>query len=274
MLTETETETAMPFVEADGHQLDYHWIGPGPAEAPTIVMLHEGLGSVSMWRDFPEAVAAATGMGVLVYSRWGYGNSDPFHDYPRDVNYMNPEAQRGLRDVLRALKVERPILFGHSDGASIALIYAGSNLDPKPLGIILMAPHVFVEDVTTISIAKARVAYEAEGLKAGLARHHADVDSAFYGWNTIWLLPQFIEGWNIEPFLPTTECPILVIQGEDDEYGTAKQLDAIKDGSGGRAEILLLADCKHSPHRDQRDATLDAVTRFAHTVGAAEEAAE
>lgn len=254
----------MPFVAAGGHRLEYEWIGPGPAAGPTIVMLHEGLGSVSMWRDFPSKVAEATGLGVCVYSRWGYGKSDPFHDYPREVNYMTPEGQVALRDVLRALEITRPILLGHSDGASISIIYAGSKIDPAPLGLVLMAPHLFVEQVTTNSIARARVAYEdpETELRDKLARHHADVDSAFYGWNTIWLLPQFITGWNIESFVPRIRCPILVIQGEDDEYGTAAQYDAIRAGSGGRAEVLLLPDCAHSPHRDQPEATLAAVARF------------
>jgi pimeloyl-ACP methyl ester carboxylesterase len=250
----------MPFVEAGGHRLEYEWLGPEPSAAPTIVMLHEGLGSVSLWRDFPQAVQEATGLGVLVYSRWGYGKSDPFHDYPKPVDYMTPEAQVGLRDVLRALGVTRPILLGHSDGASIAIIYAGSGVDPAPLGIILMAPHVFVEHICTVSIAKARVAYEAEGLRDKLARYHDDVDSAFYGWNTIWMRPQFIKDWNIEDFVDTIACPITVIQGEDDEYGTEAQYNSIRDHSGGRAEVVVLPDCGHSPHRDQREKTLAAIT--------------
>lgn len=249
----------MPFVEADGHSLHYEWYGPGPEAAPTVVMLHEGLGSVSMWKDFPEQVQARTGLGVCVYSRWGYGRSDPYHDYPREVNYMTREAQRGLHEVLRALSIDRPILFGHSDGASIALIYAGSDLAPAPLGIILMAPHVFVEQMTTNSIAQARVAYEMQGLRDRLARHHDDVDSAFYGWNTIWLLPQFIEDWNIEAYAERVRCPITVIQGADDEYGSAAQYDSIRERSNGRAEIVVLPDCRHSPHRDQPEATLGAV---------------
>ncbi len=173
---------------------------------------------------------------------------------------MTPEAQEGLRDVLRELGVTRPILLGHSDGASIAIIYAGSGIDPAPLGIILMAPHVFVEHICTVSIAKARVAYEAEGLRDKLARYHDDVDSAFYGWNTIWMRPQFINDWNIESFVDSIACPITVIQGEDDEYGTEAQYNSIRDHSGGRAEVVVLPECGHSPHRDQRDRTLAAIT--------------
>lgn len=264
----------MPFVTAGGHRLHYEWIGAQPGagpgagqiEAPTIVILHEGLGSVEMWKDFPRKVHDATGLGVVTYSRWGYGQSDPFHDYPREVDYMTGEAREGLRDFLRALGIGRPILLGHSDGASIAIIYAGSDIAPKPLGLILMAPHVFVEQVSTDSIASARVAYEAEGLKARLARYHADVDSAFYGWNTIWLLPQFIADWNIESHVDAIDCPITVIQGADDEYGTDRQLNSISAHSGGKAAIVLLPECRHSPHRDQPEATLAAIVEHVVTV--------
>lgn len=259
----------MPFVDAGGHRLEYEWLGPGADEAATVVMLHEGLGSVAMWRDFPQAVQAATGLGVLVYSRWGYGKSDPFHDYPRPVEYLTPEAQVALPDVLRNLRVTRPILLGHSDGASIAIIYAGSGIEPSPLGVILMAPHVFVEHICTVSIAKARVAYEAEGLRDKLARYHDDVDSAFYGWNTIWMRPQFINDWNIESYVDSIACPITVIQGADDEYGTAAQYDSIRAHSGGRAEVVVLPDCGHSPHRDQRERTLDAIARHVAALKAA-----
>ena len=248
----------MPFVKAGGHKLEYKWIGSEDRDRPVLVLLHEGLGSVAMWRDFPDALADAAGLAVLVYSRWGYGQSEPVTTYPHGVDYMNTEALEGLHNLLTALDVSRPILVGHSDGASIALIYAASGLEPAPESVIVMAPHVFVEDVTTISIAKARVAYETTDLRDKLGRYHADPDSAFFGWNTTWLLPQF-KDWNIEDAVPRIPCPILVIQGEDDEYGTAKQLDSIKERSGGSAKIVLLPDCGHSPHRDQRDKTLDAM---------------
>lgn len=259
----------MPFVDAGGHRLEYEWQGPPPGAAPTIVMLHEGLGSVSMWRDFPRQVEEATGLGVLVYSRWGYGKSEPFRDFPRPVHYMNPEAQETLPELLTALGVDRPILLGHSDGASIAIIYAGSRLAPAPLGVILMAPHVFVEHICTVSIAKARVAYEAEGLRERLARHHNDVDSAFYGWNTIWMRPQFIRDWNIEHFVDSIACPITVIQGEDDEYGTAAQYNSIAEHSGGRAEIVVLPECGHSPQRDQPERTMAAILDHVRALEAA-----
>ncbi|MGE4010929.1 MAG: alpha/beta fold hydrolase [Alphaproteobacteria bacterium] len=253
----------MAFVQAGGHKIEFERFGPqtGP-ERPVVVMLHEGLGSVAMWRDFPAAVAERTGLPVVAYSRWGYGKSDPIKQFPHGTDYMHREAQVDLRDLLRTLDIRRPILFGHSDGASIALIYAGSGIEPAPLGVAVMAPHVFVEKVTTLSIAKARVAYEETDLRQKLARYHADVDSAFFGWNVTWLLPQFA-AWNIEALVPKIACPILVIQGADDEYGTPKQLESIKSHSGGRAELVLLPACGHSPHRDQREATLNAFGRFA-----------
>jgi pimeloyl-ACP methyl ester carboxylesterase len=225
------------------------------------VLLHEGLGSVALWRDFPAAVEAATGLPVLVYSRWGYGKSDPIPQGPRPVDYMTPEGREVLPELLTKLGVARPILLGHSDGGSIALIHAGSGAAPHPLGVITMAAHVFVETVSTISIAKARVAYEESDLRQKLARFHADVDGAFYSWNCTWLLPDFIRGFNIEADVARARCPITAIQGEDDEYGTVKQLDSIRANSGGRAEIVLIPKCRHSPHRDQKDATLAAVKR-------------
>jgi pimeloyl-ACP methyl ester carboxylesterase len=226
-------------------------------------MLHEGLGSVAMWRDFPAAVQGATGLGVLVYSRFGYGKSDPIAHGPRPPDYMNAEAREDLRAVLVGLGVTRPILLGHSDGGSIALIYAGSGLAPAPLGVVTMAAHVFVETVSTISIAKARVAYEESDLRAKLAKFHDDVDGTFYSWNCTWMLPAFIRGFNIEADVTRISCPIVAIQGVEDEYGTVKQLDSIREKSGGRAEIVLLPNCRHSPHRDRREATLETIQRSA-----------
>jgi pimeloyl-ACP methyl ester carboxylesterase len=261
----------MAFVDAGGHRLEYEWVGGPRADMPTLVMLHEGLGSVALWRDFPTAVAAETGLPVLVYSRWGYGQSDPIAQRPRPVDYMTPEGRDVLPELLTKLGVARPILLGHSDGGSIALIHAGSGAAPAPLGVITMAAHVFVETVSTISIAKARVAYEESDLRQKLQRFHADVDGAFYSWNCTWLLPDFIRGFNIEADVARIRCPITAIQGEDDEYGTVKQLESIRARSGGRAEIVLIPNCRHSPHRDQKDATLAAVKR--HVARALAEAA-
>lgn len=249
----------MPFVTAGGHRLEYEWLGPRPEAAPTIVMLHEGLGSVALWRDFPAAVQERTGLGVCVYSRWGYGKSEPCHELPRGVDYLHIEARTTLPDLMKALGITRPILLGHSDGASIALIYAGEDNAPAPLGVIVFAPHVFVEPETTIGIARARVAFEAEGLRKGLSKYHDDVDSAFFTWNLAWLLPEFIRDWNLEAQVRNIRCPLTVVQGKDDEYGTALQYDAIRAQHPGETDVVVLADCGHSPHRDQRAATLDAV---------------
>jgi pimeloyl-ACP methyl ester carboxylesterase len=262
----------MPFVTAGGHRLEYEWVGArGDAGAPALVMLHEGLGSVALWRDFPQAVEAETGLPVLVYSRWGYGKSDPIPQGPRPVDYMTPEGRETLPELLTKLGVARPILLGHSDGGSIALIHAGSGAAPQPLGVITMAAHVFVETISTISIAKARVAYEESDLRAKLSRFHDDVDGAFYSWNCTWLLPDFIRGFNIEADVARIRCPITAIQGAEDEYGTGKQLDSIRAKTKGRAEIVLIANCRHSPHRDQKAATLAAIKQ--HVARALAEAA-
>lgn len=249
----------MPFVNAGGHRLEYEWLGPTPEEAPTIVMLHEGLGSVAMWRDFPAAVQERTGLGVCVYSRWGYGKSDPRHDFPQPVDYLHREARTALPDLLRELHIDRPILLGHSDGASIALIYAGEGLEPAPLGVISLAAHVFVEQETTNAIARARVAFEEGKLRQGLAKYHDNVESAFFTWNLTWLLPDFIHNWNLEAFVEKIRCPLTVMQGTDDDYGTALQYESMRARHPGPTEILVLPDCGHSPHRDQREATLDAI---------------
>jgi pimeloyl-ACP methyl ester carboxylesterase len=259
----------MPSVTAAGRRLDYEWVGAGSAADPVIVMLHEGLGSVALWRDFPAAVHRATGLRVLVYSRWGYGKSEAIPQGPRPVDYMNGEGREALPELLRQLGVARPILLGHSDGGSIALIQAGSGVAPAPLGVITMAAHVFVETVSTISIAKARVAYEESDLRAKLARFHDDVDGVFYSWNCTWMLPAFIRGFNIEADVARVRCPITAIQGAEDEYGTMKQLESIRERSQGRAEIVVIPDCRHSPHRDQPDATLAAITRHVARVRAA-----
>jgi pimeloyl-ACP methyl ester carboxylesterase len=261
----------LAFISAGGRRLEYEWAGARArdAAAPTIVMLHEGLGSVALWRDFPAAVQAATGLPVLVYSRWGYGKSESIPQGPRPIDYMTPEGREVLPELLGKLEVSRPILLGHSDGGSIALIHAGSGLAPAPVGVITMAAHVFVETVSTISIAKARVAYEESDLRAKLARFHDDVDGAFYSWNCTWLLPDFIRGFNIEADVARVRCPITAIQGAQDEYGTVKQLEAIRERRGGGAEIVLLADCRHSPHRDQPAATLAAIKRHVARLGAA-----
>jgi len=248
----------MPSIEICGRRLDYEHVAAATPARPTLVFLHEGLGSVAMWRDFPGRVAHAAGCDALVYSRYGYGNSDPLAE-DRTVRYMHDEALVALPALLDTLGLARPILVGHSDGASIALIQAGGG-DRELTGVVALAPHVLVEDISVMSIAAARVAYETTDLRGRLARYHADVDSAFRGWNRIWLAPAFRD-WNIEEYLPRIGCPVLAIQGEDDEYGTMEQLRRI--GARVRdAELVALADCRHSPHKDQPEATLEAIVRF------------
>ena len=250
----------MPFVQAGGHRLEYLRLPPSRPrrDAPAIVFLHEGLGSVSMWRDFPQQVADATGCESMLYSRYGYGRSDPLVEL-RSVRSMHEEALIVLPELLDRLGIERPVLFGHSDGGSIALIHAGTG-DRRVAGAVVMAPHVMVEDITLASIEQARQAYETTDLRERLSRYHADVDSAFWGWNRLWLDPAFRD-WNIEPYLPRIACPVLAIQGEDDEYGTMEQIDRIACAAP-KVETLKLARCGHSPHRDQPAAVIEATVAF------------
>jgi pimeloyl-ACP methyl ester carboxylesterase len=247
------------FIEIDGVRLEFIRIPAAKLGLPPLVFLHEGLGSVAMWRDFPAKVAEATGAEVIVYSRRGYGQSDKLAA-ANTVDYMHDEARQVLPRLLKQLGLERPVLIGHSDGGSIALIFAGSKIAPLS-GLILMAPHVFVEDITVASIAAAKVAYETTDLGKRLGRYHADADHSFWGWNDIWLLPAFRD-WNVEEFVPRVECPILVIQGRDDEYGTPAQVDSIERLARAPCEIALLADCRHSPHRDQPARTLELIAGF------------
>jgi pimeloyl-ACP methyl ester carboxylesterase len=254
----------MPFATVCSHPIEYERVAVTRADRPTLVFLHEGLGSVAMWRDFPSRVAHATNCNALVYSRYGYGNSEPMRE-PRTVSYMHDEALAALPELLDEFAVDKPILVGHSDGGSIALIHAG-EARRRVGGLVLMSPHVFVEDISIASIAAAKVAYETSDLRAKLARYHADVDSAFWGWNRIWLDPDF-RRWNIEDYLPCISCPVIAMQGEDDEYGTMEQLARI-----GRqvtdAELLTLKDCRHSPHRDQPEAVIEAITGFVDRITA------
>lgn len=221
----------------------------------TLVFLHEGLGSVTLWRDFPDRVAHAVGLPALVYSRRGYGGSSSIA-LPRPVRFMHDEAAF-LPEVLAAAGIGRSILVGHSDGASIALLHAAAR--PAGLrGLAVLAPHVLVEELSIASIAKARVAYETTDLRAKLERHHgANVDVAFRGWNDVWLAPAF-RAWNIEDEVANIRVPCAVIQGRDDEYGTLAQVESIRARVPG-AEVTVLDACGHSPHRDRPAATLAAI---------------
>lgn len=244
----------------DGHRLEYLWHGPAPSAAPTLVFLHQGLGSAAMWKAFPSALAARTGCGALVYSRRGHGGSDPW-DGPRSSRFMHDEALTVLPRVLEALEVEWPILVGHSDGASIALIYAGAHVAPVR-GLLLEAPHVFVEDLSVTSIAAARVAFDNGDLRARLERYHGpNTQAMFRGWNDVWLSPEF-RAWTIEDYLPGVEVPMLVIQGLQDEYGTVAQVEAIRGQASGPVSVLLLDDCRHAPHRDKSREVLEAMATF------------
>lgn len=250
----------MHFIQTGGHRLEYRLIRPPNAPAaPVLVFLHEGLGSLALWKRFPDAVADATGCCALVYSRYGYGKSDPLAE-PRKVDYMHREALEVLPELLDALSIGNPVLIGHSDGASIALIHAGAS-KRAVAGVVAMAPHVFVEDLSVSSIAAAKVTFETTDLPVKLGRYHADVASAFRGWNDIWLHPDF-RAWNIESYLAGIRCPVLLIQGEDDEYGTLAQIEAIEQQLVSSAHTVKLAQCGHSPHLDQREATLRAIAAF------------
>lgn len=232
------------------------WAGRDP-DAPSILLLHEGLGCVALWRDFPTRLAAATGLTVTAWSRAGYGHSSPC-PLPRPQDYMEQEARR-LPEVLRAMDIEHHILIGHSDGASIAAL-AAAETAPGLLGTVLMAPHFFVEDISIAAIDAAREAYVHDGLRARLAKYHAHPDVAFHGWNDAWLDPRF-RAWNIEHAIPHWRVPVLSIQGEDDPYGSSAQLDATR-ASGMDPEICLIPACGHAPHLEAPETTLDHICRF------------
>lgn len=249
-------------IEIQGCTLEYQWLGPSPsAQAPTLVFLHEGLGCVQMWRDFPRQLTAVTGLGALNYSRVGYGRSDAAV-LPRRCDYMHDEAQQALPQVLDAFNIESAILVGHSDGGSIALIHAGSESGTRVKALILLAPHVFVEALSIASISEAAKLYRSTDLPERLARYHGEsVDQTFWGWNDIWLHQDFRQ-WNIEHYLPRVTVPVLLLQGENDQYGTPAQLQAIESGVRGPTERHLFSDCAHSVHREQLEATLSACSAF------------
>jgi len=245
------------YLSVGGRSLEYQRIAAA-ADGPTLVFLHEGLGSISQWRDFPERIVEATGLPAIVYARYGHGQSEMLQQ-PHGADFMHREALESLPELLRVLGIERPILIGHSDGASIALIYAGSG---HPLrGLVAMAPHVFVEDISIEGIAAARRAFESTDLAQRLARHHRDASRTFHGWNDVWLAPAF-RSWNIESFLPAIKCPLFAIQGYEDEYGSMAQVDAIARQAGGPVEVLKLEHCGHSPQKDQPEIVAKAIVEF------------
>lgn len=247
-----------------GRELDVARIEASRAGAPTLAFLHEGLGSAGLWRDFPAMLAERTGCAAIVYSRYGNGFSQPLGE-AREPRYMHDEALVVLPALLHALDVNEAVLVGHSDGASIAIAFAAEYPDLVS-GAILEAPHLFVEDRSIRSIAAIRSQYETGGLRARMLRHHADADRTFYGWNDIWLAPEFRD-WNIESYAARLRAPILAVQGTDDEYGTLAQIEALARAASGAVDRLLLANCGHTPHRDRADLVLSAASTWVANIG-------
>lgn len=250
----------MPFVEAAGRSLNYEWIGGESPGAPALIFLHEGLGSVRQWRDFPARVAAATGCRAFVYDRYGYGQSDVLEEPRRTARFMHDEALLFLPEIRKNLGIEDAILIGHSDGASIALIHAAAGHAAR--GVAAMAPHVFIEPVCLASIEQAKHVFETTDLPERLRRYHRDARKTFYGWADVWTEENF-KRWDIrDEYLARIHAPVLAIQGHGDEYGTMAQLDEIARKVRGPCELLKLEDCGHTPFRDQPERTLAALTRF------------
>ncbi len=244
-----------------GAALEGKYHGPAPrASEPVFVLLHEGLGCIALWREFPEKLVRVTEVSAFSYSRQGYGHSDPV-PLPRPIDYMGEEAVNVLPGVLDHLGHDNVILLGHSDGASIAAIHAGRVQDSRIKAVILMAPHFFAEPESVTAIAKVKTAFETTALREKLSRYHLDVEGAFYGWNQTWLNPAFLK-WNIEDALPGIQVPVLVIQGLDDEYGTLKQIEVLEKSLGHSPDKLILEGCGHAPHLEREDQVLKKVLSF------------
>ena len=256
--------TPTGFLGIGGASLEYKWLAPQSAGAPTIVMLHEGLGSVGLWGDLPEKLREATGAGIFVYSRAGYGQSS-LVALPRPLDYMQREALDVLPKLLDAIGFKRGLLLGHSDGASIATIYAGAHQDHRLQGLVLMAPHFIVEDISVKSIAAIKTAFETTDLKTKLARWHKDVDNAFYGWNRAWLDPKF-RNWDISEYLGYIRVPVAILQGVDDAYGTRRQIEIAREECYCPVDVTEIPGAGHQPHREAPEATLDAIADFANAV--------
>lgn len=248
------------FLTAGGKALEYRCFGPAPGDAPTLVLLHEGLGCAALWRDFPQRLAQATGCGVFVYSRQGYGASDAA-DLPRPLDYMTREALEVLPKVLDAFGFQKGALIGHSDGASIAAIHAGTVRDTRVTAAVLIAPHFFTEAMGLAAIKTAREAFETGDLAAKLGKYHRDVECAFRGWNDSWLHPDFA-AWNVEDVLDTVPVPILAIQGSEDAYGTAAQVEVIAARSPSPVEVRMLEGAGHAPQLEQPEVVVGAIGQF------------
>ncbi len=247
-------------IRAGGKRLECAGWGPLPEAAPTLVLLHEGLGCLALWRDFPRVLAEATGWGVFAWSRAGYGQSDAA-DLPRPLDYMTREAVDVLPDVLSAIGFRRGVLMGHSDGATIAAEYAGSLRDHRVRGLVLMAPHFFTEEKGLAEIAAARRAFETTDLKARLGKYHADPEATFHGWNAAWLDPGLAD-WHVGDVIDHWQVPCLAIQGQQDQYGTLAQIAEIEQRAYAPVETEILEGCRHAPHEDQPEAVRDAVAAF------------
>ena len=246
-------------VVVDSASIEYRWIG-GPSPS-AIVLLHEGLGSTSTWKEFPERLASASGESVFTYSRRGYGRSSS-SPLPRGASFMHEEAHEWLPSILAAVRIEHVVLVGHSDGASIALLYASLGRTPLPRGLVLLAPHTFVEPKTVASIQSLDRQYGQDAdLRERFARHHDRPETTFRGWTEVWLSPEFRD-WDIQDVLPRIDAPVLVIQGEDDEYGSIEQVTRVERLVRGRVESRILPACGHAPQRDQEDACLAAMDDF------------
>ena len=247
-------------ITANGKRLEGRCFGPSPGEAPTLVLLHEGLGSLGLWRDFPERLQAATGCGVFVYSRAGYGHSEAA-TLPRPLDYMEREAIDALPDVLSAIGFREGVLIGHSDGATIAAQYAGGVEDLRIRGLVLIAPHFFTEPMGLAAIADAKRDFETGDLREKLAKHHADPEAAFRGWNDAWLDPGF-EEWNVAECIDYLRIPVLALQGRDDQYGTLPQIEEIETRIYSPVDVEILEGCGHAPHVEKPEETLAAIADF------------
>jgi pimeloyl-ACP methyl ester carboxylesterase len=252
------------FLTINASDLEYRMIGPAPEDAPTIVMLHEGLGSAGLWGDFPDRLQASTGAGVLVYSRAGYGASTPVK-LPRPLDYMHIEALGILPKLLDQIGFRRGLLLGHSDGASIAAIYAGGTGDHRVRAVAMIAPHFIVEDISVTSIAEIKQAYETTDLKSKLKRWHSDVDNAFYGWNGAWLDPKF-RSWDISEYLAYIRVPVSILQGADDQYGTIRQIEIAREECYCPVDVTIIPGVGHSPHREAPEVALHAISEFAERI--------
>tara|TARA_R110002049_G_scaffold44333_3_gene129795 strand:- start:30495 stop:31316 length:822 start_codon:yes stop_codon:yes gene_type:complete len=254
------THAAGARITVDGTALEYGCWGPAPDQAPTLVLLHEGLGSVAQWRDVPQRLAEMTGFGVLAYSRAGYGGSDPA-TLPRPLDYMTREAEDVLGAVLDGFGVQHAVLMGHSDGASIAAIYGGSVSDMRVRALVLIAPHFFTESAGLAAIAQAGEQFATGDLRDRLAKYHTNVDVAFNGWHGAWTDPGFA-AWNVADAIDHWRIPVLAVQGEDDPYGSLAQIDEIAERIYSPLETLILPGCGHAPHLEKPDETLAAIAAF------------